>query len=162
VIISNNIISTGEIIGISRMHVQEQEDGRASIVNYKYKIYTRFSEIEITSDSFQFSSGFHDLDRKKIEEFNADFLAAQRRISIILGERFCRQCGCTETTACRDEQSGAPCHWVEEDLCSSCFKINTHFAGNKKTAAKSTPPVISNVKPPAIRKSKKNTVKIKS
>jgi hypothetical protein len=31
----------------------------------------------------------------------------------------CRMCGCTETTACRDER-GQPCSWVAADLCSAC------------------------------------------
>ncbi len=30
----------------------------------------------------------------------------------------CRQCGCTEVTACRVNE--VPCCWVEPDLCSAC------------------------------------------
>lgn len=35
----------------------------------------------------------------------------------------CRVCGCTDTD-CRQcvEKTGAPCHWVEPDLCSACVK----------------------------------------
>lgn len=33
----------------------------------------------------------------------------------VLGLGVCRQCGCTDITAC-DEG----CFWVEEDLCSAC------------------------------------------
>ena len=36
-------------------------------------------------------------------------------------ENECRICGCTDDdcTACY-LQTGVPCHWVEEDLCSAC------------------------------------------
>lgn len=30
----------------------------------------------------------------------------------------CRECGCTEVTACRVAE--VPCCWVEPDLCSAC------------------------------------------
>lgn len=38
-------------------------------------------------------------------------------------ERKCRVCGCTDTD-CRQciEKTGAPCHWVEDDLCSACIE----------------------------------------
>jgi len=32
--------------------------------------------------------------------------------------RRCRQCGCTEVTACT--VASVPCCWVEDDLCSAC------------------------------------------
>ncbi len=41
------------------------------------------------------------------------------------GVRHCRVCGCTDTTACRDEDPlGRPCgcHWVARDLCSVCAR----------------------------------------
>lgn len=34
--------------------------------------------------------------------------------------RKCRVCGCTENNACIDPETGWPCHWIEEDLCSAC------------------------------------------
>ena len=34
--------------------------------------------------------------------------------------RACRVCGCTDGDACVDGETGVPCHWVEQDLCSSC------------------------------------------
>lgn len=37
-----------------------------------------------------------------------------------IGLRTCRKCGCSEHDACWDEKHGAPCHWVEDDLCSAC------------------------------------------
>lgn len=33
--------------------------------------------------------------------------------------RKCRECGCTDTSACWGEETGA-CWWVEPDLCSAC------------------------------------------
>jgi hypothetical protein len=36
--------------------------------------------------------------------------------------RICRICGCTDDNACIDEETGEPCHWVEDDLCSNCDK----------------------------------------
>lgn len=33
-------------------------------------------------------------------------------------EGTCRVCGCTDSRAC--VTNGAPCHWVEADLCSAC------------------------------------------
>jgi hypothetical protein len=33
-------------------------------------------------------------------------------------ERSCRVCGCTDLSACVDEDG--PCCWVDEDLCSAC------------------------------------------
>jgi len=39
-----------------------------------------------------------------------------------LEERTCRVCGCTDYD-CRQciEKTGAPCSWVEKDLCSACL-----------------------------------------
>lgn len=38
-----------------------------------------------------------------------------------LEERKCRVCGCTEGSCFQCiEKTGAPCYWVEEDLCSAC------------------------------------------
>ena len=34
---------------------------------------------------------------------------------ILLGLSVCRECGCTDITAC-----DVGCFWVEEDLCSAC------------------------------------------
>ncbi len=36
-------------------------------------------------------------------------------------EQECRSCGCTDDdcTGCY-LRTGAPCHWVEQDLCSAC------------------------------------------
>lgn len=47
-------------------------------------------------------------------------------------DRKCRVCGCTDSD-CRQciEKTGAPCYWVEDDLCSAC-------AGLKKAPAGST------------------------
>lgn len=36
--------------------------------------------------------------------------------------RRCRECGCTEMTPCTDPEDGAPCFWVERELCSTCAK----------------------------------------
>lgn len=33
--------------------------------------------------------------------------------------RSCRECGCTDTTACL-AAAGEPCHWAKPDLCSAC------------------------------------------
>lgn len=33
--------------------------------------------------------------------------------------RRCRVCGCTDITACVDED-GSPCAWVDDDLCTLC------------------------------------------
>lgn len=53
---------------------------------------------------------------------------AQLRTAV--GERTCRECGCTDNNACvfpsttHDEATpaGRPttCHWIEDDLCSAC------------------------------------------
>jgi hypothetical protein len=36
-------------------------------------------------------------------------------------QRACRECGCTENdcSGCI-ARTGAPCHWIEADLCSAC------------------------------------------
>lgn len=34
--------------------------------------------------------------------------------------RTCRECGCTDVSACVDERTGEACHWVADDLCSQC------------------------------------------
>lgn len=37
----------------------------------------------------------------------------------------CRVCGCTDDNACLDAVTNEPCFWVEDDLCSACWrKIN--------------------------------------
>jgi hypothetical protein len=48
---------------------------------------------------------------KKLEEWHAPQLFVRR----------CRVCGCTDDD-CRQciEKTGAPCYWVEKDLCSAC------------------------------------------
>lgn len=36
-------------------------------------------------------------------------------------DRVCRDCGCTDWTACYDQRSELlSCWWVEDDLCSAC------------------------------------------
>ena len=35
-------------------------------------------------------------------------------------EKRCRVCGCTDDRACCDPNTGHPCYWVEDDLCSAC------------------------------------------
>jgi hypothetical protein len=30
----------------------------------------------------------------------------------------CRECGCTDERAC--VTNGTPCHWIDDDLCSTC------------------------------------------
>jgi hypothetical protein len=42
----------------------------------------------------------------------------RRRRAVIAALRTCRKCGCTDARACIT--GGAPCHWVEADLCSAC------------------------------------------
>lgn len=44
----------------------------------------------------------------------------------VLAKRKCRVCGCTDAD-CRQciEKTGAPCHWVEADLCSACVTART-------------------------------------
>lgn len=34
--------------------------------------------------------------------------------------RECRICGCTDFTPCIDEDTGEPCAWAAEDLCTFC------------------------------------------
>lgn len=60
------------------------------------------------------------------------------------GERRCRVCGCTDTTACLHPEHG-PCWWVEDDLCSHCGEpsivagdydaVLGHAGGNDPLAA---------------------------
>ena len=38
---------------------------------------------------------------------------------MMLGLPVCRECGCTDITAC-----DGGCYWVEEDLCSACVGQN--------------------------------------
>lgn len=35
-------------------------------------------------------------------------------------EPCCRDCGCTQTNACIDDETGESCHWAAEDVCSHC------------------------------------------
>ena len=37
--------------------------------------------------------------------------------------RTCRVCGCDEDHPCLSPKDGAPCHWVEADLCSACGEV---------------------------------------
>lgn len=38
-------------------------------------------------------------------------------------ERRCRVCGCADDNCSQCiKKTGAPCHWVEEDLCSACLE----------------------------------------
>lgn len=40
----------------------------------------------------------------------------------LIQRRYCRVCGCTETTACMTRVGGrwAPCAWAAPDLCDAC------------------------------------------
>jgi hypothetical protein len=51
--------------------------------------------------------------------------------------RRCRVCGCTENN-CRQciEKTGAPCTWVEEDLCSACADEGRSIGKTKKAKSK--------------------------
>lgn len=43
--------------------------------------------------------------------------------------RRCRVCGCTDDNCYQCiARTGAPCHWVKEDLCSVCFAFRTDLA----------------------------------
>jgi hypothetical protein len=50
-------------------------------------------------------------------------------------ERFCRVCGCTDAN-CRQciEKTGAPCCWVDEDLCSACVDEPAAAAAEREAA----------------------------
>lgn len=58
--------------------------------------------------------------------FNPDDGIARRALTLIWkamdgNTRTCRQCGCTDDDCSKCiEKTGEPCHWVTEDLCSSC------------------------------------------
>lgn len=43
-------------------------------------------------------------------------------VPAFLRERSCRVCGCTQTTACTEPDTGRPCCWAEPDLCSACVQ----------------------------------------
>lgn len=47
------------------------------------------------------------------------------------GIRACRVCGCTDHDACVDPATGIACHWVEDDLCSSCVSDPAEEAAEK-------------------------------
>jgi hypothetical protein len=40
-------------------------------------------------------------------------------------EGTCIECGCSELSACEDDGSGEPCHWVSRDppICSTCAPV---------------------------------------
>jgi hypothetical protein len=59
--------------------------------------------------------------RKTFAEAEADLerFARAKGLVQIADEQVCRVCGCTHESAfC--EETGEPCHWIEEDLCSAC------------------------------------------
>jgi len=45
-----------------------------------------------------------------------------------MSERKCRICGCTDNN-CQQciEKTGKPCHWIADDLCSTCANENQLF-----------------------------------
>jgi len=44
--------------------------------------------------------------------------------------RTCRDCGCTDNTACYPSN----CYWVSEDLCSECVRKNPKVATPEELA----------------------------
>lgn len=48
----------------------------------------------------------------------------RRGLNDALRMSVCRDCGCTEFDACIDDESGEPCSWAVEDLCSACAATN--------------------------------------
>jgi hypothetical protein len=49
-----------------------------------------------------------------------DRFAVAKALALTAEEQACRICGCTNGRACLSDETGEPCHWVEEDLCSEC------------------------------------------
>ncbi len=48
----------------------------------------------------------------------------EARATVARSQRVCRRCGCTDAdcSGCI-ERTGAPCHWVADDLCSACVGL---------------------------------------
>lgn len=55
------------------------------------------------------------------QKFTDDFELSEDILDDFFPIRSCRICGCTDED-CRQciENTGGPCHWVEDDLCSAC------------------------------------------
>ena len=48
-------------------------------------------------------------------------LISEAHYQKIITSRVCRVCGCTDDDCSQCiEKTGQPCHWIEDDLCSSC------------------------------------------
>ena len=63
------------------------------------------------------------------------------------GERVCIGCGCTDATACVDEETGPTCAWVpdeELDICTFCAAIAIAMAeaDERDVAARSAAPLV--------------------
>ena len=58
-----------------------------------------------------------------VAQADLDGFAKRYGLRIVAEARACRVCGCRDEAirdSCLDDQTGEPCHWVEEDLCSAC------------------------------------------
>jgi hypothetical protein len=92
--------------------------------------------IETFLNDFDFENYGNELSEKEVKEI-VYLLGAQEVVLVYFGNeeedeassedsvlRKCRECGCTDSD-CRQciEKDGYPCHWVKDDLCSSCLKI---------------------------------------
>lgn len=60
------------------------------------------------------------------EEMEMDFPT----LAELMGERRCRECGCTDIDCSMCiEKTGQPCDWVEDDLCSACAPDSVDMRG---------------------------------
>ncbi len=55
------------------------------------------------------------------EQLGAMLFDAARDLTAAAPEPRCRECGCTEISACMIDS--APCGWAEDDLCTGCAGI---------------------------------------
>lgn len=74
--------------------------------------------------SYQGASGGFIISMSYLPKKNQTF---QVQVKFKMTPGICRRCGCNESdcSGCID-RTGAPCTWVEKDLCSACAHVQLH------------------------------------
>ncbi|MHB1870831.1 MAG: ParB/RepB/Spo0J family partition protein [Steroidobacteraceae bacterium] len=70
--------------------------------------------------------GWHQVDQvpagaQRLDDDSQEYAFLTNRVqAMAVGERFCRICGCTPNATTDACDEAGDCHWVEDDLCSTC------------------------------------------
>lgn len=87
------------------------------VISYDFEMVGPFKQIELMEQVMA------------AKEMIAQYVKTKNIPPVVIDQKKCRVCGCTEKLPCSDDGTGRPCSWtmeekngklVETDLCSAC------------------------------------------